>query len=78
MIPLKIRHTPEVLNRIIADVLRLPNTEPDSFIEWAIRKSLPLLTAEEANERIVELTLDLMRLQAALDAAAMREAPDEP
>ena len=47
--------------------LKRPLCEP-KFIEWAARQSLPYLPATEANEMIVRLTLENMRLQARIDA----------
>jgi len=37
-------------------------------LEEAVRAGLPLMTADEANEKIVELTCKLIRLQAELEA----------
>ena len=51
---------------------RISEPEPrQSFISWAVRKSLPLLDAEAANEKIVDLTVELMAKQAELDALRM-------
>ena len=39
-----------------------------SFIEWAVRRGLPYLPADEANAEIVRLNVENLKLQAALDA----------
>jgi len=44
------------------------HTEP-TLIEVIVTLGLPLLSADEANKRVVELTCENMRLQAALDAS---------
>ena len=41
---------------------------PPSFIAWAVRRSLPVLPADEANAEIVRLNVEIKRLEAQLDA----------
>jgi hypothetical protein len=54
MIPLKINY---------------PDQYPrPTLIEQIVRLGLPLLTADEANERIIALEILVMQLQAKLDA----------
>ena len=46
---------------------------PDpTLIEALLTKSLPFLDAEAANQEIVRLTIDNLRLQAKLDAIDLR------
>ena len=47
-----------------------------SFIAWAVERNLDWLDAERANRRIVELEIEVLRLQAQIDAAAIREGKD--
>lgn len=44
-----------------------------SFIEMAVTQWLPLLDCEAANKEIIHLTVENLKLQAQIDAAAMRE-----
>lgn len=39
-----------------------------TLIEQIVRLGLPLLSADEANREIIRLTIEIMRLQAELDA----------
>ena len=50
---------------------------PEKFIEWALRNGLPLLPADEANERVLQLTYENMVLQAQLDAMKIKEAEND-
>jgi hypothetical protein len=52
--------------------MTIPLKKSPGFIEWAVRKALPLRTAEEADREIVRLTIEVMKLQAALDARGMK------
>ncbi len=40
----------------------------ESFVRWAVRRNLPILDVTEANERIIDLTILNLKLQAELDA----------
>lgn len=42
------------------------------FIEWAVERGLEWLDAEAANRRIVELTVENLRLQSKLDAKGIK------
>jgi hypothetical protein len=44
------------------------NTEPRTILEAAVTAGQPLLSADEANYRVIELTLETIRLKAKLDA----------
>jgi uncharacterized small protein (DUF1192 family) len=58
MIPLKINY---------------PDQYPrPTLIEQIVRLGLPLLSADEANERIIALEVEVMRLQAKLDARGIQ------
>ena len=48
-------------------------THKDTFIKFCIRRDLPYLPADEANEKIIELTVKIIELQAQLDAGRIRE-----
>ena len=64
-----LRHTPKGLDRLMKEVR---SAAPDG-LENLIRLGLPLLSAEDANELVVKLVCENMRLWSILDAAAMRE-----
>ena len=48
-----------------------PLRRQDTLIETLIRLKLAYLPAEEANEEIIRLTVENMRLQAELDAVKL-------
>lgn len=50
----------------------LKSDEINSFIYFAVRRSLPWLSAEEANARIVELEVEVLRLKAIIDAKEIK------
>lgn len=45
---------------------------PTSTIEYCVTRSLPYLDAESANQEIVRLNCEILRLQARLDAAKIK------
>jgi hypothetical protein len=56
-------------------VLKITYSDPypkPTLIEQIVRLGLPLLTADEANERIIALEILIMQLQAKLDARGIR------
>lgn len=48
-----------------------PLRREDTLIETLIRLKLPYLDSEAANEEIIRLTMENMKLQAELDAVAL-------
>ena len=48
-----------------------PMNTPTDGLESLIRLGLPMLDAEAANEQVVKLTCEVMRLQAIIDRAKM-------
>ena len=72
--PVMLTLRPAVITSLFALASLMAKVYAWSFIAWAVRKSLPLLDAEAANEKIVDLTVELMAKQAELDALRlMRE-----
>jgi hypothetical protein len=49
----------------------------DTLLEEAVRAGLPLMTMEEANERIVELVCQTIRLQTELDTMSLDDTCED-
>ena len=52
--------------------LKITYPPKPTLIEVVVRRGLPLRTAEEADYEIIRLTVELMQLQAELDAMKMK------
>ena len=52
--------------------MRHTSENKDNFIDYCVRRDLPYLDAESANEKIIELTIKVMELQAEIDAGRIK------